>query len=227
MFDFDKNGKMDFMEFAIGTGMFDPNSPFNKQDYNSPYNTNNELPIIVSDNSCVTVNRTQDTLYWDDGTFFTGEIRNGVCWNGNGTVKYNTGDTYCGEVRDGKQCGHGVYYWSDGSSFVGEFFNGQCWTGSGTIKYANGDVYVGEKRNGKNHGYGIKYIVGYGTIESEWQNDEMHGHGAVHEDDGCYFVGEFRNGQMWNGKAKIKGDNEFNEGQIKEGRWEYFNIISF
>ena len=275
MFDFDKNGKMDFMEFAIGTGMFDPNSPLNKPNHNEP-NFINNAPTrpTVSNNTYTPVYKKPETLYWPDGTSFTGEIRNGICWNGigvvkyeddafyvgevtdgnrhgigtyywpertffkgefrnnkmwtgNGTVKYGNGDKYQGDLKDGAPHGYGTYYWSDNSSFVGEFLNGNCWTGNGTIKYTNGDVYVGEKRNGKNHGYGIKYIIGYGTIEGEWINDEMHGQGSVREDDGCYFIGEFRNGQMWTGKAKIKGENEFNEGQIKEGHWEYFDIIPF
>ena len=268
MFDFDNNGKMDFMEFAIGTGMFDPNSPLNKQNHNEITRT------TISNNAYTPAYNPIETIYWPDGTSFTGEIRNGICWNGkgvvkyeddafyigevangkrhgmgtyywpertffkgefhnnkmwtgNGTVKYDNGDKYQGDLKDGIPHGYGTYYWSDNSSFVGEFLNGNCWTGNGTVKYTNGDMYIGERVNGKNHGFGVQYIADFGEFKGNWINGEMNGQGAVYQNDGCYFIGEFRNGHLWNGKAKIKGDNEFNEGILKDGIWECVNVIPF
>jgi hypothetical protein len=270
MFDFNNNGKLDFMEFAIGTGMFDPSSPLN-QNNNTPYASDN-ISLPVPSNDHIIPNSKRDTVYWDDGSSFIGEIRYGVCWNGRGTVKYNSGAFYVGELKDGAQHGAGIYYFADGSSFKGEFLNGNCWDGNGTVKYNNGDMYVGEMKNGKPHGMGtyywpdmssfkgefsngrcwngrgtIKYLngnvyigeiidgkkQGYGTLnipdlctyEGLWKDDYSHGQGSMYWDDGGYFIGEFRYNEMWNGNAKIKGDNEFSVGKIKDGKWEYVENI--
>ena len=52
LLDFDENGKLDFMEFAIGTGMFDTKSPLN-QNNNTPYATDNKPPTIPNNDDIV------------------------------------------------------------------------------------------------------------------------------------------------------------------------------
>src|SRR5688572_7068508 len=61
-----------------------------------------------------------------------------TCWLSGGqaaetqTLKYNNGDTYVGEVRDGERHGQGTYTSSDGREYVGMWYNNQR-QGQGTM----------------------------------------------------------------------------------------------
>ena len=73
----------------------------------------------------------------------------GDCNNGQGTYRWESGDEYVGEWKDGKRHGQGTY------------------------AYADGDKYVGEYKDGKGHGQGT-YTFADGTIKKGiWENDEL------------------------------------------------------
>ena len=63
MFDFNKNGKMDFIEFAIGTGMFDADSPANKQNFTKSNILNYDLTqTTISNNSIEILESTKKVI---------------------------------------------------------------------------------------------------------------------------------------------------------------------
>ena len=64
------------------------------------------------------------------------------------------GNTYTGEVKDGKRNGKGTFVFSDGGKYVGDFKNG-IMEGQGTLTDAQGNLYVGDFKNGKIEGNGV------------------------------------------------------------------------
>lgn len=62
-------------------------------------------------------------------------------------IKYENGDSYCGEVRDGRRHGYGLYFW------------------------ANGDVWYGKYENGYRQGYGALYKTDNQIFSGKWIGD--------------------------------------------------------
>ena len=77
----------------------------------------------------------------------------GDCNNGQGTYRWESGDEYVGEWKDGKRHGLGTYTYASG-----EFA---------------GDKYVGEWKDSNQHGQGT-YTFADGTVEKGiWENGEL------------------------------------------------------
>ena len=72
---------------------------------------------------------------------YYGEWMNGMA-NGQGTVKYASGNVYSGALKDGKRHGQGIYEDTKGNKYRGEWKN-DLMHGEGTVKYASGNVYSG------------------------------------------------------------------------------------
>ena len=51
------------------------------------------------------------------------DIRNNNEMHGEFTVHYKNGDTYVGELKDGKKHGNGIYTWVDGKRYEGKWVN--------------------------------------------------------------------------------------------------------
>lgn len=62
-------------------------------------------------------------------------------------VVYNNGDTYYGEMLDGRRHGYGIYYW------------------------ANGDFWYGKYENGYRQGYGALYKTDHRVFSGKWIGD--------------------------------------------------------
>lgn len=94
----------------------------------------------------------------DKGGNFYNEIANQEAYNF-GTLHYDNGDRYVGDLRYGYPHGLGTYYWANGNRYQGEFkddlFNGQ-----GTVYFANDNLYIGEFKDGKPDGRGTYYCNG-------------------------------------------------------------------
>src|ERR1051325_11381457 len=63
------------------------------------------------------------------------------------------GQTYWGNVSNGKQNGNGIMLCTDGK-FTGEFKNGKK-EGNGTMEYKNGSIYKGHWKNDFPNGTGL------------------------------------------------------------------------
>ena len=88
---------------------------------------------------------------------------------GIGTVEYDTGEVYNGELVDGIP--HGV----------------------GTLTYPDGSVYTGSFESGYFHGYGTYTDATYGyRYEGEFCYNLFHGQGELIYESGDVYVGEFR-----------------------------------
>lgn len=58
-------------------------------------------------------------------------------------VVYDNGDTYYGEMLDGRRHGYGIYYWADGDFWYGKYENGYR-QGYGALYKTNHKVYSGK-----------------------------------------------------------------------------------
>ena len=135
---------------------------------------------------------------------------------------------YKGEITNGKPNGFGILtYPYGGKSIVGEWKNGKEWNTKhtkkdGTLigKYENGKwivswgvLYIGE-RNGK-FGYFTEKWEGLenednrdiGKYEGEIKNGFPNGQGTFTLNDGEKYVGEFKDGELWNGIFYEKNGN--------------------
>ena len=63
-----------------------------------------------------------------------------------GTYKWDTGDMYVGEYKNGNRHGKGTYTFPNGDKYVGDH-NYDKRNGQGTFTWANGDKYVGQHIN--------------------------------------------------------------------------------
>lgn len=99
---------------------------------------------------------------------------------------------YVGEMRAGKNEGHGTLYNVDGERFDGEWADDQRVRGTET--YANGMRYVGTYRDDKASGVGTLTYPSGAHYSGDFVNARFEGHGKFTEADGSYYVGEFRRG---------------------------------
>lgn len=109
-------------------------------------------------------------------------------------LKFKSGSTYTGPVRDGKPEGSGTWLRPDGSSYTGEFKDGVP-SGHGTLKSERGAVYDGSFVNGFATGRGnMTFLAGKMTsYEGEVVNATPQGKGVLKTFDGR-LVATFRDG---------------------------------
>ena len=93
------------------------------------------------------------TVLYENGDKYVGDLVKGER-SGRGTYYYISGKQYEGDWLKGAQHGKGKFSLPNGNKYVGDFLKGK-WTGSGTLTNFFGDKYVGEVKNGKMHGQGI------------------------------------------------------------------------
>ncbi len=128
----------------------------------------------------------QDTIWFDDGSWYAGEIADSMfngygrmfypdstvyegewkdgLWNGEGKVFFPDGDSYSGDFKEHQFNGYGTYRYSDGSIYEGNWLNGQ-FNGAGTMNYADGSLYAGEWRNDMRDGPGVFYDSQTGVLQ--------------------------------------------------------------
>ena len=100
------------------------------------------------------------------------------------------GNSYHGDVKDGKPHGRGTYNYANGNVVIGYWEDGNII--QGTVKYANGNIYVGSFRNGQRHGRGTFHFSTGGKYVGEWKNDMQSGRGTITMPDGVSFTGNFK-----------------------------------
>ena len=129
--------------------------------------------------------------------------------------KYDNGEYYIGEWKNGKINGKGTIYWSTGEKLSGEFKNGNAFNCEGTLIYKSGK-YVGAIVEGLRTGYGKCYHNNGDYCEGEYHNGKLNGQGMYRWKDGSTWQGEFKDNQPWNGN----GTWHYEDGTIKTGKWK-------
>jgi len=145
--------------------------------------------------------------------------------HGKGTMRWNQGDKYEGDWKEGLRHGKGEY-WSkaNGFKYVGDYENDKK-HGRGKYTYPNGDIYNGNWKNGVRHGKGkYSYKEDEGVYEGEWVEGIKQGSGKYTFGSGDVFTGTYEN-NVRHGEGKlVKVDGEERSENWKEGKLINFNI---
>jgi hypothetical protein len=144
-----------------------------------------------------------------------------------GTIPFTdaAGDdgTYTGQLIKGIPYGQGTWTDADGNEYVGGWKAGLA-HGQGTFTMVDGDKYVGEWKDGKMHGQGTTVFGASARYDDgckyvgEFRDNDLNGQGTLtcSGSDGYQRVGEFKDGELWNGKFVDADDMvyTFSEGEI-------------
>ena len=94
-----------------------------------------------------------------------------------GSLTYENGSTYLGQMVNNQREGNGKMQWSDGSKYEGSWKNNMA-NGVGRLIHSDGDIYEGEWLNDKSHGQG-KYIHMDGAqYDGAWFEAKQQGKGV-------------------------------------------------
>ncbi|MBF0180299.1 MAG: hypothetical protein HQM03_09770 [Magnetococcales bacterium] len=121
------------------------------------------------------------TYRFDNGEEYVGEWRNGQR-HGIGTYTFLNGEKYRGDWRDDRMEGKGVFHYQDGARYDGEWRNNQR-HGQGSLIQANGDKYVGHWRNDKKFGPGTRYLMFADFLASQQQTRDLEAQRARAEEE--------------------------------------------
>ena len=122
-------------------------------------------------------------------------------------VTQEDGNTYQGDLIDGKMQGKGRLTFPNGKIYEGDFVDGIS-QGEGKLIYPDGSVYEGGFKNNKFEGKGKYSFAGRHSYEGEdferefTKEDSYFGYGIVDHVDGPVFEGEFFGGNIM-GKGKF------------------------
>lgn len=146
------------------------------------------------------------------------------------------GDSYEGEMKDGKYHGMGTYRWGNGNIYTGEYVNGVR-QGNGKFAFASGSSYEGEWKNGKYHGKGKWTNADGSYYTGVWENDDIiestkiehpapsYASKSVKPAAGAkierveYDGGDVYEGEMADGYRHGKGKYTWADGSEYEGDW--------
>ncbi len=120
-------------------------------------------------------------------------------FHGKGQLKFANGDEYAGDFKFGAEDGSGVFTLANGTRYEGDFKEGQT-HGFMVIEYANGDRYEGSIYENEYHGSGKLIVQGEYTYEGVFEDGQPQGEGVIITEKGKKGVGEFRNGELYNGE---------------------------
>lgn len=150
---------------------------------------------------------------------YEGEYNENDERHGHGIYRYEDGDVYEGEWKNGNEHGHGKYTSVTGDMYEGEWKDGLK-HGHGIYRYAKGDVHEGGWQNGKKHGHGImRYAGGVIVFEGEYRDGTWNGYGTYK-----WSSGEGYEGEYVNGKRKGRGIWRHPNGDFYEAEWDGYLI---
>lgn len=88
-------------------------------------------------------------------------------------LTYKNGDSYYGQVQNGRRSGFGTYYFKNGDKYEG-YFQNDLFHGSGRYTFKTGNYFVGnyklDQRDGPGKTYDEKGIL---LSESNWSNGKL------------------------------------------------------
>ena len=149
----------------------------------------------------------------DDKISFTGEIRNGKKWEGEGSEYDSYGRLiYDGQYLSGKRDGIGKiieYNEFDNKVFECESLNGLS-NGNGKEYDFRGEIiFIGEYLNGKRNGEGKEYNDGKLIYEGEYLNGKRNGNGKEYSKKGnVIFEGKYKENRRWEGSVFKYNNNK-------------------
>ena len=146
--------------------------------------------ILYKDNKLPVTNDDVHVTY-PNGNSYIGNVKNGKR-EGRGVKTYADGDKYDGEWKNGLFEGRGVYTWADGRKYDGEFKNDKS-EGHGVYTCADGNKYDGEYKNDLKEGHGVFTWANGNKYDGEYKNDKKEGHGVFTWANGNKYDGEYKN----------------------------------
>jgi hypothetical protein len=144
-----------------------------------------------------------------DGSTYQGEWVGGPFPSGQGTYrKVNAAKisfTYKGELKWKRMDGEGHLKYATGEAYMVSFKDDQP-HGRGTLMLVNGWSYNGEWNAGRRHGTGKLYsLTSSDFYEGEWQDNMMHGEGELRVGTTYYKGGWVRNKREGFGECSLNG----------------------
>jgi len=135
-------------------------------------------------------NSRQGTINFDNGAIWRGQVRNGRM-HGTGTMTWPNGSKYVGEARNGTRTGLGVYTWPDGRRYTGGFRKLKL-HGYGVMEWKSGRKFSGIYVDGKRNGPGVTTLTDGTRAVGSFKDGESHGSFTVTLPDGRVYA------QHWN-----------------------------
>ena len=125
----------------------------------------------------------------------------------NGIIRFESGNYYKGEEKDGIRHGKGILYYKNGNIFYEGDWVDDSPEGNGKLIEENGNYYIGQFKKGLRHGKGKMYNKnGELTYEGDYVNDIEEGYGKKIIPSGSYYIGQFKQGKR-NGKGAMYKKN--------------------
>lgn len=165
-------------------------------------------------------------IVWNDYGVFEGLIENGEAVKG--TIKYDAGDYYDGDLVGNRAHGTGKFTLSDGSFYEGEWKYG-LYFGQGKFIFAAsdgnfaGESYEGEFKSGGYHGKGTYSYANGSTYFGDFVDGVSAGFGKFTQGPNSDFAGEWYEGEfeenLYHGYGKYgHSDGTFVKGFYEGGR---------
>ena len=146
--------------------------------------------------------------------------------NREGTLLYESGSKYVGQLKNNQRHGEGTYIYpnleelneanekypyliKDDREFERILFSGEWEEDAkvrGVIIYRNGDKYEGQLYNDHPHGKGVRTCHNGEVYEGDFLNNEMNGSGIYAYHDGSKYDGNWQNNKR-NGIGEMKYSN--------------------
>lgn len=118
------------------------------------------------------------------------------------TIRYENGDVYVGEIKGLTRNGTGsMTFAATGDIYEGGFVNDQM-AGNGKMTYANGDIYEGGMAESKKQGQGKFVFANGNSYEGTYEKDVMSGYGVFIWASGTRYEGYFQD-DVKSGKGKM------------------------
>ena len=169
----------------------------------------------------------------------------GDCEDGWGKYVYDNG-SYDGFWKNGLKHGYGSYVWTDIGRYIGNWEN-DTMSGYGEYFGDNGNNQYGEFKNGKLNGLGYKldnevWSRGYftnGELTNSYEfvsnnvtegcvaGDCQNKFGKYEWANGDYFVGFFKNGNLYLGYYKFASGNSYNGYFNSQAKYDRTGIFTF
>ncbi len=158
--------------------------------------------LVSPDNVPVPVAKpTPGTLTFDDGRKYAGDLSDGVPF-GLGTMIWPNGDAYHGYWKNGRREGAGIMTSVNDGVYDGTW-KGDRKHGRGEERASWGS-YSGQYRFGKWAGDGVLEVNGSYRYRGEFRHDRAEGDGELEFVDGSKYFGSFKRGLL-HGKGRLIG----------------------
>lgn len=130
---------------------------------------------------------------FNDKSIYEGQFKDGYM-HGKGSLLFSEG-RYIGQFIRNRRDGEGRIKYNSGDSYIGQFKQ-NLFHGKGKFTYANGDVYKGHWSDGKKEGYGTYIFNNSDVYKGQFVNDQINGKGTLTKANKNAQVGQWYNGAL-------------------------------